>query len=197
MGSDIKTEMKHMVKSVLKKYWKKILIIAIPIVIILIILSAATYFITIDDGTYKEGDWSNTNYGASQYINSVTVNSDGTITNSMTAEELWKKMKKNGCRVNKYLSSPEELARLMRAEIVTKFLDTRENPDEEIKWEDLVEDGDNLQGIIKLKRADSNNNKTTMKYVDPETFQGYIDEYNRTGSESAKNNGYVDIIKKC
>ena len=177
MGSDIKTEMKHMVKSVLKKHWKRILIIAIPIVIILIILSAATYFITIDDGTYKEGDWSNTNYGASQYINSVTVNSDGTITNSMTAEELWKKMKKNGCRVNKYLSSPEELARLMRAEIVTKFLDTRENPDEEIKWEDLVEDGDNLQGIIKLKRADSNNNKTTMKYVEPETFQGYIDEY--------------------
>ena len=38
------------------------------------------------------------------------------------------------------------------------------------------------------KRTDENNQTSTMTYVDPETFQGYIDEYNGTGSESAKKN---------
>ena len=170
--------------------------ILLILAIIIIILAAAVYFITVDDGTYKEDDWGNTNYGASQYVNSVSVNSDGTLSNSSTTQELWDKMIENGCRVDKYLDSPEELARLMKAEIVTKYPDMRENPDDEINWQEIVNNSDALQGIIKFKRADSNNKKTTMVYANPEEFQGYIDEYNSTGSDEAKNNALTHFTLK-
>ena len=196
VSENFKQKVKQITKTVIKKGGKKLILALVPILLIVALLAGAVYFITIDDGTYKDDDWGNTNYGASQYINSVSVNSDGTISNSTTAEELWDKMLKNGCRVDKYLSSPKELARIMRAEIVTQYPDTRKNPDEDFDWKDIIDDPDNMQGIIKFKRADNKNNKTTMTYVDPETFQSYIDEYNKTGSETAKNNALTHFTLK-
>ncbi len=155
------------------------------ICIILVLVSAFVYFITVDDGTYKEGDWSSTPYAASTYINGATINSDGTISFSMTPQELWDKMLENGSSVDDYLDTPEELAKLMKAEMVTQYPDTRPNPDEEVDWESVI-NGDSIQGIIKFKRADTEGNRSTMTYVDPATFQSYIDEYNSTGSEEAK-----------
>lgn len=183
-------------KGVLKSKVKKWGTVIFAVIAIIVLLAAALYFITIDDGTYKEGDWSSTNYGASQYINNVSVNSDGTLSSSMSAQELWDKLKENGCRVDEYLDTPEELARLMKAEIVTQYPDTRKNPDEDINWEDIVSNEDTLQGIIKLKRADTENNKKTMIYTDPTTFQSYIDEYNQTGSETAKKNALEHFTLK-
>lgn len=176
----------YKIKKFLLSYSKKIIGVVFVIGLIVILLSISAYFMTEDDATNKDGDWSSTGYGASQYINNIKVESDGTLSNDMSVQELWDKLLENGCRVNEYLDTPEELARLMKAEIVTQYPDTRENPDEEINWEDIVKDSDTLQGIIKLKRADDKNNKTTMKYSDPETFQRYIDEYNRSGSQNAK-----------
>ena len=191
---------KKTTRAVFRAVMKHGIITFLPILLILaiiiIILAAAVYFITVDDGTYKEDDWGNTNYGASQYVNSVSVNSDKTLSSSYTAQDLWDKMIKNGCRVDKYLDSPEELARLMKAEIVTKYPDMRENPDDEIDWQKIVNNSDTLQGIIKFKRADSNNKKTTMVYANPEEFQGYIDEYNSTGSDEAKNNALTHFTLK-
>lgn len=175
-------------------------------------LAAATYFITIDDGTYKEDDWSSTNYGAKKYSNGMTVNEDGTLnvdkskilsdettsgestSDEMTIQELWDEMLLNGSRVDKYLSSPEELAKLIRAEVVTQYPDTRQNPNEEINWDEMGEN--DFQGIIKFKRASESENTTTMVYTDQETFQGYIDEYNNTGSETAKQNALTHFTLK-
>ena len=185
------------IKNRVKQYFKRIVKVAIlPITIFIIIFAASTYFITIDDGTYKEDDWSSVPFGAGSYINGTTVDSDGNISNGMTAEELWKKLKENGSRVTSYLKSPKELARLMRAEIVTQYPDTRPNPDEKINWEELIENPDTLQGIIKFKRAQSDGNKTTMSYVDPQIFQSYIDEYNKSGNEEAKNNALTHFTLK-
>lgn len=184
-------------KTVIKKLLKKVIIFLLPIILIIVLLSAAVYFITIDDGTYKEDDWGNTNYGASQYINSVTADSDGNLKQGIDAQELWDKMIDNGCRVDKYLSSPEELAILMKAEIVTKYLDT--NPDEEIDWDEFLKNADELRGIIKLKRASDgqdSSNATSMSYVDQATFQSYIDDYNETGSATAKNNALTHYTLK-
>lgn len=190
-------EIKNKIKQLLKRNVKRLIKVAIlPIMVFLIIFAASTYFITIDDGTYKEDDWSSVPYGAGSYINGTMVDSDGKISSSMSAEELWKKMIQNGSRVKDYLKSPKELARLMRAEIVTQYPDTRPNPDEEINWEELIEDSDTLQGIIKFKRAQSDGNKTTMSYVDPQTFQSYIDDYNNTGNETAKNNALTHFTLK-
>ena len=182
-------EFKEALKKAGKVIWKSLKTILFPFAIIfcivLILFSSFVYFITIDDGTYKEDDWSSTPYAASEFVNNTTINEDGTINNSISAEDLWNKMLENDSRVDEYLDSSEELARLMKAEMVTQYPDTRPNPDEPIDWDSVIK-GDTTQGIIKFKRADTDGNKSTMTYVDPSTFQGYIDEYNSTGSESAK-----------
>lgn len=188
--------MEEKTKAVIKQIFKRtILRRVIPVILILVILliivAGADYIITIDDGTYREGDMSSTPYAASTYINNVKVEQDGSIKSEKTAQELWDEMKKNGSRVDRYLSSPKELARLMKAEIVTQYPDTRKNPDKEINWKKIKKNEDLLQGIIKFKRASDGQtaeNATTMTYVDPATFQGYVDEYNETGSEEAKEN---------
>ena len=175
---------------------KRIISVILIIVMIVILLAASIYFITIDDGTYKEGDWSSVNYGAGVYVNSVKVNDDGTLSSDMTIQELWDKLVENDSPIVHYLDKPEELARMMKAEIVTQYPDTRKNPDEEIDWKEIVENEDSLQGIIKFKRADTNGNKSTMTYVDPDTFQGYIDEYNNSGNETAKKNALSHFTLK-
>ena len=187
MGENIKGVMKNAIKSSLRR----ILPIIMIVVLVLVTLAAMDYAITLDDGIYKEGDMSSTPYAASTYTNSITVEKDGTLKSEKTAQELWDEMIKNGSRVNKYLSNPKELARLMKAEIVTQYPDTRKDPDKEIDWKEIKKNEDLLQGIVKFKRASDGQtaqNATTMSYVDPATFQGYIDDYNATGSQEAKEN---------
>ncbi len=191
---------KMVLKKVLKTAVKALSAILFPVIVIFMIvvifLAAATYFITVDDGTYKDDDWSSTPYAAGTYINGTKVESDGTISGGSTAQELWDKMLENGSRVDEYLDSPEELARLMKAEIVTQYPDTRSNPDEEINWDEVINDSDTLQGIIKFKRADTDGNTSTMTYTDPETFQGYIDEYKSSGSDTARQNALSHFTLK-
>lgn len=193
---------KEFLKRVLKKAMKwttrLLLPVLLPFIIIAVLLAGAVYFITVDDGTYKEDDWSSTPYAAGTYINGTSVESDGTIKSSTTIQELWDEMLKNNNRVDKYLKSPEELARLMKAEIVTQYPDTRSNPDEERTeedWDEII-NSDTLQGIIKFRRADTDGNTSTMTYVDPETFQSYIDAYNSSGSETAKQNALSHFTLK-
>lgn len=185
---------KENLKVVLKRVRRVIPVLLVGSIIVTL-LAGFTYFITVDDGLYKEDDWSSTPYAASTFTNSATINEDGTIGFSTTAEELWNKMLENGSRVDEYLDSPEELARLMKAELVTQFPDTRSNPDEEIDWDSII-NGDNLQGIIKFIRADSEGNRSTMTYVDQATFQSYVDEYNKTGSPTAKQNALSHFTLK-
>lgn len=194
-------EAKQAIKDTLKKitsgrYKKRIIQAFIVLVFLLVLLASSVYFITVDDGTYKEDDWSSAPYAASQYTNGVSVNTDGTFKTDMNVQELWDKMLQEKNRVNLYLDTPEELARLMKAELVTQYPDTRPEPDEEINWGAIKENADMLQGIIKFKRADTNDNRTTMKYAAPEVFQGYIDEYNKTGSEEAKKEALTHFTLK-
>ena len=185
---------KENLKAVLKRIRRGIPVLLVGSIIVTL-LAGFTYFITVDDGLYKEDDWSSTPYAASTFTNSATINEDGTIGFSTTAEELWDKMIENGSRVDQYLDSPEELERLMKAELVTQYPDTRPNPDEEIDWDSII-NGDSLQGIIKFIRADTEGNRSTMTYVDQETFQSYIDEYNKTGSPTAKQNALSHFTLK-
>ena len=179
-------EFKEKAKVVLKRVKRGLPLLIVGVVII-VLLAGFTYITTLKDGLYEEDDWSSTPYAASTFTNSATINEDGTISFSTTAEELWNKMIENGSNVSQYLDSPEELERLMKAELVTQYPDTRPNPDEEIDWDSII-NGDSLQGIIKFIRADTEGNRSTMTYVDQETFQSYIDEYNKTGSPTAKQN---------
>lgn len=186
MEEELKKVLK-VIGKVIKNTLKVILLPLLPIILILILLAGAVYFITVSDGTFEEGDWTSPGYGAAVYKSEITVNADGTISTSSSAQEIWDKLVEEGSPVTAYLDSAEELAKLMNAEIITQYPDTRSNPDASIDWDSII-NGDSLQGIIKFKRSDENGNKSTMTYVDPDTFQSYIDEYNETGSETAKNN---------
>lgn len=192
-----KQAIKNFFKNIVKRHIKRIIrILVIIAFIVVVIFSSSVYWLTVDDGSYKEDDWSSTPYAAGQYKGGVSVDEEGNLKNGTTAQELWDKMVENKNRVVEYLDGPEELARLMRAEIITQYPDTRPDPDQEIKWDELIENPDLMQGIIKFKRAYSDGNKATMSYVSPQKFQNYIDEYNSTGSETAKNNALSHFTLK-
>lgn len=180
---NLKNELKK-----LKPIMTKILLTKVlPIISIIVLLVSAVYIMNYKDAKYEEGDLSNAPYVASQYTDSVTIDTDGKATTSMTAQELWDEMKKNKNRALQYLDGPEELLKLMNAQLVTQYLDTRKDPDKKIDWDSMNDvNSKEVQGIVKLKRADSNGNIATMTYADPETFQKYIDNYNTSGSEEDK-----------
>lgn len=181
------TELVNEIKRRLRIMSKRIIRVGVVILLIILLLGGALYKIKLDDGTYKEGDWANTQYAAEQFMQGTSISQDGKITTNMTAQELWDKLMEEGSRVDLYLDGPDELQKLMNAEMVTQYLDTRPNPDEEINWEKINKvDSNEVQGIVKLKRAKSDGTISTMTYVTPEEFQSYIDAYNASGSEADK-----------
>lgn len=171
-------------KEQLKRITKVVILPIGSLSIIFMLLASFVYHITVVSGTYKDGDWSSPGFGAAVYSSNVSVNPDGTIKMGKTAEEIWEELEKNNSSVSEYLSGPESLARLMNAGVVTQFPDMRKNPDEPIDWEKIDFLKDDMQGIIKFKRAETDGNISTMTYVDPETFQTYIDDYSSSGSEA-------------
>lgn len=183
--------MENNFKQIIKVFINTLKIVLLPIlpwilifIILCSLLGSFVYFITVDDGTYKEEDWSNTPYAASNYTNDISVNDDGTISTSMSAQEVWDKLIENGSNVDEYLDSPEELQKLMNVQFVTQYPDIRADTTKEIDWENM--DPNKQQGIIKFIRSDPDGNTKNMSYVDPVTFQSYIDDYESTGSQKAK-----------
>jgi len=187
MGENFE-KIKVIVKTAAKQTIKPLIITIAIVAIVVVILAGTEYLIKKDDASHKDNDWSNTPYAAAQYSNDVNISPEGEITTNMTAQELWDKMIESGSRVDEYLDSPEDLLKLMNAQNVTNFLDTREDPDKPIDWKELNKavDEKKIQGIVKLKRAGTDGNAITMTYVSPEKMQELIDEYNKTGSEEAR-----------
>ncbi len=153
---------------------KKKLISAIIVLFFIIILAVSIYYMTIDDGLYKSDDWSSTPFAVSTYTQGAKIGENG-IEFDTTPQELWNKMMQNGSNVGRYLSSPEELEKLMQAEVVTQFPKVG------------VTDPDKLDGIVEFKREDSNSNVTNLKYVKESTFDSYIENYKNSGDTTALN----------
>ena len=190
MGEFFESMKKNMTK-VLKKAGKAIARTVMPIVFIifipLILLSGLTYEQTRQDASPKQGDMSNVPYASTKYTAEVTIDEQGKIITSMTAQELWDEMIRNNSRVDEYLSGPEELLKLMSAEIVTNYPDTRRpNPDEAIDWDNLNKNinSKETQGIIKFKRAKDDDTTVTMSYVDSKTFYDWRKRYERQRIDS-------------
>ena len=169
-------------KKAIKLMLKPLLIVVGIVIAVFILLSSFVYYITVDDGTYKERDWTSPGFGVAQNTKTASVDlSSGNLQTSYTAQELWDKMVEEGSRVDEYLSGPEELAKLMNAEIVTQYPDTRSDPDADINWDEILNiDSDTLQGIIKLKR-NLTTGSTVLSNNDIEDMEAdyeiYKDEY--------------------
>ena len=179
---------KNVMKSFAKGLVKRLIMFLLPILLILALLFGFVYVITKQDGSRKEGDIANAPYAASTYTSSVTIDEEGNITTNMTAQALWDEMIKNNSRVEVYLDGPEDLLKLMNAELITNYPDTRPNPDEEIDWETINKDvtSNKVQGIIKFRRADNDGTVKTLSYMPPSQFDLYMREYNTTGSAEAR-----------
>lgn len=165
----------------LKRYHKKI-ILALIVVAFIILLAASIYFITLDDGTYKEGDMSSTPYAASVYTKDVKFTEDGIVflykhTDETTGEEIeeektssemaqivWDEMIKAGSTVENYLSSVEELEKLMNAEIITQYPKLNRDVD--------------LNGTIEFERHNTDGTSYMLEYIDIDTFNQYIENNN-------------------
>lgn len=195
----------NVVKKIVKK--KIISTVAGPVVATLLIVaiisgivSSILHFITFTDGTVQENDLSNAPYVVDTYMGETTISDDGKINTDETVKEIWDKIVENKGRVNEYLKKPEELKKIINTEMITKFLDTR--PESEINnpidWDKMNNDVNSteVQGIIKLKRAREDGRIITLTYVSEKEFQGYIDEYNATGSSSAKENALSHFTLK-
>lgn len=186
---DEMNKIKNKIKVVLKKVGKKTVMLFLPIIIIIVLLSSFVYYIDVWVDGKGEDDWSGTPYAAGQYTSNITINTDGSINSSMNAQELWDKMIENGSRVNLYLDSPDELLKLMNAEIITQFPDTRKREDinQDIDWDSINNINESvLQGIIKFKRKDENGNESILTYVEPYLFDAMLEDYNSTSDAETK-----------
>lgn len=138
--------------------------------------------------SYKEGDKSNVPYGYDLYTSNVFFYNNGEIKASMTAQELWDLIVDNGGNIRDYLDNPSELKKMMNAQLISQFMDTRSNPDEPIDWDNINLDvnSKDIQGIVKLKRGNADGSTTTMTYVDEGTYDFYVRDYLDKGTEETK-----------
>ncbi len=164
-----------------RKYKKRIIqaIILIIFTLILILVAASLYFITLDDGTYKEGDMGNVPYAASTYIKSIKFTEDGikfiythtdettgellseTKTSSEMAQIVWEEMYKSGTTVGNYLDSVEELEELMNAEVITQYPKLDKNVE--------------LNGTIEFERRKTDGTTVKLQFINLENFNKYIE----------------------
>ena len=170
------------VKRILKKVlgFKYYLIICAAIVIIIVLIAGVVFIIKKDDAKNKKDDKTNAPNAVEEYNTNVTISQDGKIETSLTAQELWEKMRKNNNRATVYLQSAAQLKKLMDAQLITMYPDTRANPDEEITkedWEKLLGNVDSkeIQGIVKIKRKGTDGNISTLTYADPDKFDDWIE----------------------
>lgn len=186
----IKNSAKKIMKKVSKKIVKLLLPILLLILLVAIILGGFIKVLTDEDAKYEEGNWKSIPFASTQYTTSAVIDSQGNINVSMSAQEIWDKLIEEDSRVKEYLDRPEELLKLMNAELITNFPDTRLNPDEPIDWDTLNKDINSKkgQGIIKFKRAKSDGTSTRITFVDSETYYEWIEAYNANGDEEALDN---------
>ena len=149
---------------------KKIKKVIIGLIIILIVfLSSSLYYITIDDGTYKE-DKGSVSYKAAKYTSGVSVTEKG-LSTKQSVEDLWKQMKEDGAPINNYLESEEELQKLTNAEIVTQY--------------PKIGKGE-LDGIIEFNRIKSDGTTKKLSFIEKSRFDQL--------QEECESNGKTDIL---
>ena len=139
------------------------------IIILIVFLSSSLYYITIDDGTYKE-DKGSVSYKAAKYTSGVSVTEKG-LSTKQSVEDLWKQMKEDGAPINNYLESEEELQKLTNAEIVTQY--------------PKIGKGE-LDGIIEFNRIKSDGTTKKLSFIEKSRFEQL--------QEECESNGKTDIL---
>lgn len=169
------------------KLMKTVIVIATTIpLVIFVFLPLIIHYFTMEEGTYKEGDSSNVPYVVQDdYVKNVKFGEngiyfekeekkdDGTVEKSiLTAEDIWNDLIKNGSPVEDYLNTPDELAKLMNAQVVTQFPFLPGLTD------------DKLNGTVTFERHtvkdDGTEDIKTLEYINQNSFKSMIDSDDMT-----------------
>ena len=157
------------------------------IVIFLGLLAGLFHFFTKQNGIEDPDDKKNGPAAARSLINNTNISGNGNIEFGETIQETWDNLKKQGNALTNYLSSAQELAKLITAASALDYPDTRKNPDTPIDWNDIDVNSRDVQGIVKFKRALSDGTTITMRYVSPSEFNKLVNNYLSSGSEKDRN----------
>lgn len=161
----------------------KILIITsiISSLVIGVFIPAFMHFITIGDGSYEEGDSSNVpNVVANDYIKNVKfgengiyfekeeTKEDGTVVKTiLTSQDIWNDLIKHNSNIKNYLNTPDELAKLMNAQVITQFPFLAGLPE------------DKLNGTVTFERHTTKDDGTeetkTLEYISQDSFKSMVD----------------------
>lgn len=202
---NFKNILKNFTKSLIKS---KIVILILVIFLILgVLLPSFVYYITIDDGIWKDNEkaspstyTNNVKFSTETGQDGIAIDKDGIINqilldmgynqekidNLTDAEiiEIFKLSKKLGKTINslddctyaeilwcvsesysKYLSKPEELEKLLNAEIITQY-------------PKIGSANADLNGIIEFQRYKTDGTNLMLEYIDIDAFNEYIDDEN-------------------
>ena len=183
---------------------KKWCIIFPVIAVVLVLMICVKYLIGMEI-TAKDADNPNSTPGQAQgYTNSLTLNNSGQIESGETVEDVWDEMIEagrndpDGFIISDYLKDSKELAKLINAEIVTQNLDMRtaEQKKKEIDWNKALDPtSKKVQGIIKLKRSDKDENIIDLTYMEPVEFNAYVKEYESGGNQEARDTAQNTLKK--
>lgn len=167
--------MNKALKKAIKLLMIKLMTTLLPVIIILIILASALYFLTLDTAVYKEGSKSNVPYNASEnYIKNVKFDENGIYfeatdkdgkTKKVTAEDIWNDLVDNKSDIAQYLDLPSEFEKLMNAEVVTQYPKIG------------VPEG-KLDGIIEFERHKTDNTTQKLKYISLKKFNEMLENEN-------------------
>lgn len=162
-----------MLKKLVKSRGFKIFIIILIIATLIPIILVGSLFVADSELSCFDEDEKKV---IGDYTDNITVSKENGIQSSTTVDKVWNGLEQTGKDPNMHLDNEDELKYLMNAELVTQMPKVG-SPQGTI-------DGT----IIFKRRINKDASSMTLTYTDNETFQRYIDEYNRTGNLDAKNN---------
>ena len=205
--ADLTEVAKDSIKRVLKSTAKRLLPLILIILAVIVLLGAFLYVIDGDafekgsssSKAYRSSvrvENGKVEVSKDDIINNALIEKGCTQEeiNNMTEDEKKSKLGLNNIDLNEasvatlmwelyndvysqYLSSAEELAKLMNAELITQYPDTRSNPNEKIDWDNIDMTSNTIQGIVKLKRKTESSEKMLV-YKSQSDFESLVNSNN-------------------
>ena len=197
-----KEKEKKKIKSTFGKKADFALIVVIAVILVcLFLLPPWIWFITIKNGSYKEGDWGNPGYVVDQKVfqntetQTISKNEDEwgiNINLDAAVDDIIKTINENNGNVHDYISEAKQreyLSAFIKAELITQYPDLRSTD----KIGTPTEAGE-FQGCIQIHRLNSENNTQILSYIDFETFDTYINSNNANALDHFTLNSDGDLV---
>ena len=179
----------------------KIILTILGVILLLTLIPASIWYITIDNGSYHEGNSGNTGYVVNQKVfentttHTIAKNGDEwgfNINLDTIVDDIIKTLNENDGTVDNYISTAnqkEYLSAFIKAELITQYPDLRSV--EKIGTPTNVGE---FQGCIQIHRLNSENNTQILSYIDYDTFDTYINSGDAIALDHFTINSEGDLV---